>query len=71
MRLWTGTFYVNGPGRIRIGDNKYGHWFDGAAPLHRASLYGPLLFELAACALSARIEALRRCCSLLLQVMGR
>ena len=24
-----GTFYRNGPGRQRIGDSKYGHWFDG------------------------------------------
>lgn len=24
-----GTFYVNGPGRIRVGDKRYGHWFDG------------------------------------------
>ena len=22
-----GTFYRNGPGRQRIGDSKYGHWF--------------------------------------------
>ena len=25
----TGTFFRNGPGRQRIGDTKYGHWFDG------------------------------------------
>lgn len=25
----TGTFFRNGPGRQRIGDQKYGHWFDG------------------------------------------
>ncbi len=24
-----GTFFRNGPGRQRIGDTKYGHWFDG------------------------------------------
>ena len=24
-----GTFFRNGPGRQRIGDSKYGHWFDG------------------------------------------
>lgn len=24
-----GTLYRNGPGRVRIGDHKYGHWFDG------------------------------------------
>ena len=24
-----GTFFRNGPGRQRIGDAKYGHWFDG------------------------------------------
>lgn len=24
-----GTFYRNGPGRQRIGDERYGHWFDG------------------------------------------
>ena len=24
-----GTFYRNGPGRQRIGEAKYGHWFDG------------------------------------------
>ena len=24
-----GTFFRNGPGRQRIGDQKYGHWFDG------------------------------------------
>ena len=24
-----GTFYRNGPGRQRIGDTPYGHWFDG------------------------------------------
>lgn len=25
----TGTFYRNGPGRQRIGQSQYGHWFDG------------------------------------------
>ncbi len=25
----TGTFFRNGPGRQRIGDQKFGHWFDG------------------------------------------
>ena len=25
----TGTLYRCGPGRIRVGENKYGHWFDG------------------------------------------
>ncbi len=25
----TGTFFRNGPGRQRIGETKYGHWFDG------------------------------------------
>ena len=25
----SGTFFRNGPGRQRIGDTKYGHWFDG------------------------------------------
>ena len=25
----TGTFYRNGPGRQRIGNTTYGHWFDG------------------------------------------
>ncbi len=25
----TGTFFRNGPGRQRIGDSNYGHWFDG------------------------------------------
>lgn len=25
----TGTFFRNGPGRQKIGGNKYGHWFDG------------------------------------------
>eukprot|EP00316_Scyphosphaera_apsteinii_P023290 CAMPEP_0119317284 /NCGR_PEP_ID=MMETSP1333-20130426/42656_1 /TAXON_ID=418940 /ORGANISM="Scyphosphaera apsteinii, Strain RCC1455" /LENGTH=581 /DNA_ID=CAMNT_0007323179 /DNA_START=98 /DNA_END=1843 /DNA_ORIENTATION=+ len=24
-----GTMYRNGPGRIRVGDTQYGHWFDG------------------------------------------
>jgi len=24
-----GTLYRNGPGRVRVGDSKYGHWFDG------------------------------------------
>ena len=24
-----GTFFRNGPGRQRIGETKYGHWFDG------------------------------------------
>ena len=24
-----GTIYRNGPGRIRVGDSQYGHWFDG------------------------------------------
>lgn len=28
--MFAGTFYVNGPGRIRIGGKRYGHWFDGA-----------------------------------------
>lgn len=25
----TGTFFRNGPGRQRIGETRYGHWFDG------------------------------------------
>ena len=25
----SGTFFRNGPGRQRIGDSQYGHWFDG------------------------------------------
>ena len=24
-----GTFFRNGPGRQKIGGNKFGHWFDG------------------------------------------
>ncbi len=28
-----GTFYRNGPGRQRIGDTPYGHWFDGCGML--------------------------------------
>ncbi len=28
-----GTFYRNGPGRQMIGDQKYGHWFDGCGML--------------------------------------
>jgi carotenoid cleavage dioxygenase-like enzyme len=24
-----GTLFFNGPGRNRIGDQQYGHWFDG------------------------------------------
>ena len=24
-----GTFYRNGPGRLEVGGQKYGHWFDG------------------------------------------
>src|SRR6478735_1380709 len=24
-----GTFFRNGPGRLEVGDAKFGHWFDG------------------------------------------
>jgi hypothetical protein len=24
-----GTYFRNGPGRIRVGARRYGHWFDG------------------------------------------
>lgn len=32
-----GTFFRNGPGRQRIGDAKYGHWFDGDGMLCKFS----------------------------------
>ncbi|MEM7220429.1 MAG: carotenoid oxygenase family protein [Pseudomonadota bacterium] len=35
-----GTFYRNGPGRQRIGDSKYGHWFDGDGMLSAFSFTG-------------------------------
>ena len=25
----TGTFFRNGPGRLRVGEEQFGHWFDG------------------------------------------
>ena len=35
-----GTLYRAGPGRIRVGEHLYGHWFDGdgavSAPLRRS-----------------------------------
>jgi carotenoid cleavage dioxygenase-like enzyme len=31
----TGTLVRNGPARFEIGDQKYNHWFDGLAMLHR------------------------------------
>ncbi len=36
----TGTFYRNGPGRQRIGESKYGHWFDGDGMLCQFSFTG-------------------------------
>ena len=35
-----GTFYRNGPGRQRIGETKYGHWFDGDGMLSAFSFTG-------------------------------
>lgn len=29
----TGTFFRNGPGRLKIGDGQFGHWFDGDGQL--------------------------------------
>jgi beta,beta-carotene 9',10'-dioxygenase len=31
----TGTLVRNGPARFEVGDQKYNHWFDGLAMLHR------------------------------------
>lgn len=33
-----GTLIRNGPGTFKIGDQKYRHWFDGLAMLHRFTI---------------------------------
>ena len=33
-----GTLFRNGPGRLKIGDSKYGHWFDGDGMLNAITL---------------------------------
>jgi all-trans-8'-apo-beta-carotenal 15,15'-oxygenase len=33
-----GTLFRNGPGRLKIGDYKYGHWFDGDGMLNAITL---------------------------------
>ena len=35
-----GRLYRNGPGRIRIGDSQYGHWFDGDGLVTQLCLWG-------------------------------
>ena len=32
-----GTLFRNGPGRLKIGPHKYGHWFDGDGMLNAIS----------------------------------
>ena len=34
----TGTLLRNGPGTFRVGDERYRHWFDGLAMLHRFTI---------------------------------
>jgi all-trans-8'-apo-beta-carotenal 15,15'-oxygenase len=33
----SGTFFRNGPGRLKIGDQQYGHWFDGDGQINAFS----------------------------------
>jgi beta,beta-carotene 9',10'-dioxygenase len=36
----TGTLLRNGPGTLRVGEQRYRHWFDGLAMLHKFSFSG-------------------------------
>lgn len=36
-----GILCRNGPGRIRIGDSQYGHWFDGDGVISKLTIDGP------------------------------
>lgn len=41
MPEWlTGTLLRNGPGTLQVGEQRYRHWFDGLAMLHRFSFAG-------------------------------
>ncbi|WP_085757593.1 carotenoid oxygenase family protein [Oceanicoccus sagamiensis] len=33
----TGSFYRNGPGRLKLGDEEFGHWFDGDGMIARTT----------------------------------
>ena len=35
----SGTLFRNGPGRLKIGEQKYGHWFDGDGMLNAITLH--------------------------------